>query len=63
MSVKIGETTSMEAIKNFVEGVIPVFGGRYSRRPIIQDAERLLKIGDRRGFPGMFGSINCMHWQ
>ena len=61
-SLKIGETTSMEAMKNFVEGVIAVFGGRYLRRPTVQDAERLLKIGEKRGFSGMFGSIDCMHW-
>ena len=62
-SLKIGETTSMEATKYFVEGVIAVFGERYLRRPTKEDAERLLKIGERRGFPGMFGSIDCMHWQ
>jgi len=29
----------------------------------VEDAERLLKIGESQGFPGMFGSIDCMHWQ
>ncbi|CAO2141030.1 unnamed protein product [Urochloa humidicola] len=61
--LKIAETTSMEAMKKFVEGVIDVFGGRYLRRPTMEDTERLLKIGEKRGFPGMFGSIDCMHWQ
>ena len=61
--LKIGETTSMEAMKTFVEGVIAVFGEKYLRRPTVEDAERLLKIGERRGFPGMFGSIDSMHWQ
>jgi len=28
-TLKIGETTSMEAMKYFVEGVIAVFGERY----------------------------------
>ena len=62
-SLKIGETTSMEATKYFVEGVIAVFGERYLRRPTMEDAERLLKIGERPDFSGMFGSIDCMHWQ
>jgi len=62
-SLKIGETTSLEAMKYFVEGVIAVFSGRYLRRPTMADAECLLKFGERRGFPGMFGNIDCMHWQ
>jgi hypothetical protein len=60
--LKIGETTAMEAMKNFVRGVREVFGERYLRRPTVEDTERLLKLGEKRGFPGMFGSIDCMHW-
>jgi hypothetical protein len=60
--LKIGETTAMEAMKNFVKGVRDVFGEQYLRHPIMEDTERLLKVGERRGFPGMFGSIDCMHW-
>jgi len=61
--LKIGETTALEALKNFVKGVREVFGERYLRRPTMEDTERLLKLGEKRGFPGMFGSIDCMHWQ
>jgi hypothetical protein len=61
-SLKIGETTTMESMKKFVEGTITVFGGRYLRRPTKEDVERLLKIGESRGFPDLFGSIDCMHW-
>ncbi|XP_066386729.1 uncharacterized protein [Miscanthus floridulus] len=61
--LKIGETTAMEAMKNFVKGVRDVFGERDMRRPTMEDTERLLKLGERRSFPGMFGSIDCMHWQ
>jgi hypothetical protein len=61
--LKIGETTAMESLKNFVFGVREVFGERYLRRPTMEDTEHLLKLGEKRGFPGMFGSIDCMHWQ
>ncbi|BAS98471.1 protein ALP1-like isoform X2 [Oryza sativa Japonica Group] len=61
--LKIGETTAMDAMKNFVKGIREVFGERYLRRPTVEDTERLLELGERRGFPGMFGSIDCMHWQ
>jgi hypothetical protein len=61
--LKIEGTTVMEAMKNFVKCVIDVFGERYLRHPTVEDTERLLKLGERRGFPSMFGSIDCMHWQ
>jgi hypothetical protein len=53
----------MEALKNFVKGVREVFGERYLRRPTMEDTECLLKLGEKRGFPSMFGSIDCTHWQ
>ena len=45
-----------------MQGVIAVFGGEYLRRPTVQDVERLMEICERRGFLGMLGSIDCMHW-
>ena len=60
--LKMGESTSVECLKKFVQGVIAVYGEEYLRRPTVQDVERLLEIGERRGFPGMIGSIDCMHW-
>uniref|UniRef100_A0A0D3BQ63 DDE Tnp4 domain-containing protein n=1 Tax=Brassica oleracea var. oleracea TaxID=109376 RepID=A0A0D3BQ63_BRAOL len=35
----------------------------YLRRPTAEDLQRLLDIGEVRGFPGMIGSIDCMHWE
>lgn len=61
--LKIGDTTALEALKKFVEGIIAVFSESYLRRPTVEDIERLLKVGESRGFPGMLGSIDCMHWQ
>ncbi|XP_057447104.1 uncharacterized protein LOC130740099 [Lotus japonicus] len=61
--VRIGESTAIECLKNFVEGVCEVFGGQYLRRPNEEDMTRLLQWGESRGFPGMLGSIDCMHWE
>ena len=61
--LKIGETTAIECMKNIVDGVITVFGGHYLRHPTVDDVERLLKIGESRSFPSIFGSIDCMDWQ
>ena len=38
-----------------------IFGNEYLRRPNNEDTERLLQMGVARGFPGMLGSIDCMH--
>jgi len=59
---RIGESTALEALRKFVVAVVEVFGPEYMRRPNAQDTARLLAIGASRGFPGMLGSIDCMHW-
>ncbi|KAL6844872.1 hypothetical protein ACP4OV_025531 [Aristida adscensionis] len=61
--LKVAETTALDCLGNFVEGVIEVFGNKYLRRPTVEDLEHLLQVGESRGFPGMLGSIDCMHWR
>jgi hypothetical protein len=60
--VQIGKSTAMECLERFAEGVIDKFGGEYLRGPTSVDIQRLLQIGEGCGFPGMLGSIGCMHW-
>ncbi|RWR92880.1 putative nuclease HARBI1 [Cinnamomum micranthum f. kanehirae] len=59
--VRIAESTSIESLKKFVQAIIDVFGNEYLRTPNSADICRLLLEGERRGFPGMLGSIDCMH--
>jgi hypothetical protein len=33
------------------------------RCPTRQDLEHILQVNEARGFPGMLGSIDCMHWR
>ncbi|KAL6840949.1 hypothetical protein ACP4OV_029209 [Aristida adscensionis] len=61
--LKIGKCTALECLDKFAQGVIEVFGGEYLRRPTREDVERLLQVNEARGFPGMLGSIDCMHWR
>ncbi|XP_044957328.1 uncharacterized protein LOC123408239 [Hordeum vulgare subsp. vulgare] len=61
--LKIGESTALKCLKHFAKGVIANFAGHYLRRPTCEDVERLLQVGESRGFPGMLGSLDCMHWQ
>uniref|UniRef100_A0A2N9HAH3 DDE Tnp4 domain-containing protein n=1 Tax=Fagus sylvatica TaxID=28930 RepID=A0A2N9HAH3_FAGSY len=61
--VSIGETTAMKCVKKFVKAVISNFSEEYLRSPTNNDIARLLALGESRGFPGMLGSIDCMHWK
>ncbi|KAJ9553685.1 hypothetical protein OSB04_017730 [Centaurea solstitialis] len=61
--LRMSEATTKEALMNFVDGVISCFGDEYLRKPNKDDLTRLLYAADQRGFPGMIGSIDCMHWE
>nr|XP_015638597.1 uncharacterized protein LOC107280959 [Oryza sativa Japonica Group]AAV43824.1 hypothetical protein [Oryza sativa Japonica Group]AAV44104.1 hypothetical protein [Oryza sativa Japonica Group] len=61
--LKIGKSTALECLEMFSRGVIVVFGGTYLRRPTREDVEHILHVNESRGFPGMLGSIDCMHWR
>uniref|UniRef100_A0A0D3BIL9 Myb-like domain-containing protein n=1 Tax=Brassica oleracea var. oleracea TaxID=109376 RepID=A0A0D3BIL9_BRAOL len=61
--LRLGATTARLCVENFVEVIINLFGDEYLRRPTLADLQRLLHIGELRGFPGMIGSNDCMHWE
>ncbi|XP_038707268.1 putative nuclease HARBI1 [Tripterygium wilfordii] len=61
--VRIGESTAIASLKKFTRAIISIFGSEYLRSPNSNDIARLLEIGENRGFPGMLGSIDCMHWK
>jgi hypothetical protein len=61
--VRIGESTAVESLKKFVKAVVNIFSKEYLRSPNSNDIARLLAVNEKRGFPGMLGSIDCMHWK
>ncbi|XP_062217797.1 uncharacterized protein LOC133918041 [Phragmites australis] len=60
--VRIGASTAMLALRKFVQAIVELFSDEYLRDPTAADTARLLAKGELRGFPGMLGSIDCMHW-
>jgi hypothetical protein len=61
--MRMSESTCIEGMYNFYRAIIAVFGEVYLREPNLEDTLRLLSINEKRGFPGMLGSIDCMHWE
>jgi hypothetical protein len=61
--VRIGESTAHEALKHFCTTVQTAFAPYYLRAPNAEDIARLLQVGESCGFPGILGSVDCMHWE
>lgn len=50
------------SLKHFTRTVATLFKQQYLRRPTATDIQHLLQVAELRGFPGMLGSLDCMHW-
>ncbi|XP_020182214.1 uncharacterized protein [Aegilops tauschii subsp. strangulata] len=59
----IRESTCGDAMVNFATAVVSVFGPQYLRESNVEDTERLLTISEARGWPGLLGSLDSMHWK
>ncbi|XP_021773502.1 putative nuclease HARBI1 [Chenopodium quinoa] len=59
----MGETTARKCLAKFCEGVIKQYEAEYLRSLTDEDLRKILYRNEHRGFPGMIGSIDCMHWE
>ncbi|XP_040361767.1 uncharacterized protein LOC121049193 [Rosa chinensis] len=60
---RMAKSISIAALQHFTRGIVDLYSTKYLRAPTAADLRRLLAKAARRGFPGMIGSIDCMHWQ
>lgn len=60
---RMGESTIIETLNKFTRTIVVIYGEEYLRQPNTEDIARLLRKAEERGFPGMLGSIDCMHWE
>ncbi|CAL8133720.1 unnamed protein product [Prunus armeniaca] len=60
---RLGESTTPECLRKFCSVIEAVYGQWYLRSPNSADLYRLLHKASSRGFPGMLGSLDCMHWE
>ncbi|XP_024171900.1 uncharacterized protein LOC112177891 [Rosa chinensis] len=61
--LNVAESTALEILSHFTRVIFNVYHNHYLRRPTPADLQWLLDVADKRGFPGMVGSLDCMHWQ
>lgn len=61
--VRIGESTALGSLKRFCSAVLEAFGAEYLREPTPDDVEKHMQQNAARGFVGMFGSLDCTHWE
>ena len=61
--LQLSETTSVQCMDCFCNAIVAIYKSEYLCQPSPEDLVRLLKIGSKQGFPGMLGSVDCMHWQ
>lgn len=62
-NLEMSDSTVLECVKHFCQAIIVRFGGEYLRPPNPTELEGLLTQNAQRGFVGMLGSIDCMHWE
>ncbi|MBW0478934.1 hypothetical protein O181_018649 [Austropuccinia psidii MF-1] len=60
--LQLSEKTSLRSLHQFWEGIIELYGPTYLLYPNKNNIEHLMNMGEKRGFPGMLGSVDCMHW-
>ena len=58
----IGEDTAIKSVCVFAKTIIRVFGPEYLHAPNEYVVKKLMAMNEARGWLGMLGSIDCMHW-
>ena len=60
---RTSEATAMESLKRFCVAIREEYEAHHLRQPNQGDFERQFAINRDRGFPGMFASLDCMHYE
>ncbi|XP_038678420.1 uncharacterized protein LOC119979870 [Tripterygium wilfordii] len=62
-ALMIAQTTAIDTVRLFCESIVSIYSEQYLQGPNESDLTRLLAENEARGFSGMIGSLDCMHWE
>ena len=60
---KAAKNTTMKSMKRFVRVIRVVYEKQYLQQPIQDDLKKQISINKARGWPSIFGLIDCMQYQ
>ncbi|XP_070668954.1 uncharacterized protein [Malus domestica] len=58
----ISKSTYLDTLAKFCDTIAHLYKEEYLREPNKKDMDWLLRKAEDCGFPGMIGSLNCIHW-
>ena len=61
--IQINQTTARDCLIRFCRAIISCYSHRYLYIPNNNNVAHILCVNANTGFPGMLGSIDCMHWE
>ncbi|GKA93645.1 ALP1-like protein [Tanacetum coccineum] len=62
--LQMSERTARDCLLHLNMCIIDLYMSKYLRKPTLEDVEKIYnKHVTRHGFPGMLGSIDCIHWE
>ncbi|XP_068312387.1 uncharacterized protein [Pyrus communis] len=56
------ESTCLDTLVEFCNTIVQLYKEKYLHEPNREDLDRLIRKVEDRGFPGMIGSLDYMHW-
>ncbi|XP_068323243.1 uncharacterized protein [Pyrus communis] len=58
----MSESTCLDTLEQLCDLIVQVYKDDYLREPNQEDLNRLIRKAENRGFSGIIGSLDCMHW-
>jgi len=60
---RMSESTTLNNLQHFCNAIINRYGKEYLRAPTKEDLEMILRLHEGKGWPGLLGSLDVMHWE